>query len=356
MGKGRRRPAYQEIAANLRNDILSGKLAPGDLLPSTDEFAIAWKSSYFTVHTALKTLVKEGWVERIHGRGTYVAQPEKRFLHAGIYHSLDIWSDEEASFQRQLNECLVEKFRQMGKTTQIIIDSRPEDNQDDMFPPLALAIFQRQIQCVISPNVNSKSLPLFSKLSIPTAFMTDQPRHPGVNFDATDFIRGAVRNLAEQGCRSIGYITNVPVIDGNFSMFVREIKAAGLQTRPEWMIQPPKFQFCVMEFGFHAFRQLWKLPARPQGLIIYPDISARGVILAVLQAGVRVPEQMKFVIHRNAHIPLLCPFPATWAICDENAAADGLIASIEKQFGGQRPSGVLIPYTFEHDAAARWCD
>jgi DNA-binding LacI/PurR family transcriptional regulator len=346
--------AYQRVAASLREDILHGKYLPGMLLPSTEEFASMLGTSYYTVHTALKALVKEGWVERLQGDGTYVAQPENRFLHAGIYHSLNIWSDEEATFQRRLNERLVEKFTQLGKTTQIIIDSRPETLQDEMFPPLAQAIFQRQIQCVVSPDVNSKSLPLLSKLSIPVAMMSDRPRNPGVNFDEASLIHGGVRELAGQGCRSIGFITNVSPIDGGFGKFMREMKAAGLETRPDWMIQPPEFQQHLAEYGFDAFRRLWKLRERPQGLIVYPDVVARGVILAALQAGVRVPEEMKFVFHRNAHIRLLCPYPVTWAIVDEYAAADGLIASIQHQFAGERPMGVKIPYTFEHDDAARW--
>ena len=352
--KKNRQPAYQKIASSLRNDILSGKLSPGDMLPTTEEFAAIWRSSYFTAHTALKALVKEGWVQRIHGRGTYVAQPDKRFLHAGIYHSLNIWSDEEATFQRRLNDGLVEKFHALGKTTQIIIDSRHEDLQTDMFQPLAQAIFNRQIQCVVAPNVNSKSLPLLEKLSIPTAFMTTKPNHPGVDFDDVSFIRGAVHSLVEQGCRTIGFITNVPVIDGDFSNFLHEIKTAGVETHLDWMIQPPKFQSRLQEYGFHAFRQLWKLPDRPQGVVVFPDVATRGVILAALQAGVRVPQDVKFVFHRNAHISVLCPFPVTWAITDEYAAADGLIASIESQFAGQRPVNIHVPYKFEHDDAARW--
>jgi DNA-binding LacI/PurR family transcriptional regulator len=346
--------SYQRIAADLREDILRGRYLPGALLPSTEEFAATLGTSYYTVHTALKALVKEGWVERLQGNGTYVAQPENRFLHVGIYHSLNIWSDEEATFQRRLNERLVDTFTQLGKTIQIIIDSRPESLQGEMFPPLAQAIFQRQIQCVISPDVNSKSLPLLSKLSIPVAMMNDRSRNPGVNFDHASFIRGAVRELAGQGCRSIGFITNLAPIDGDFSHFIRETKAAGLTTQPDWMLQPPEFQHHLLEYGFTAFRRLWKLRERPEGLIVYPDVAARGVIMAVLQAGVRVPEELKFVFHRNAHVRLLCPFPVTWAITDEYAVADGLIASIQSQFAGQRPEGALIPYLFEHDDASRW--
>jgi DNA-binding LacI/PurR family transcriptional regulator len=352
--KTARQPAYQRIAASLRNDILSGKLSPGDMLPTTEEFAAMWNASYFTAHTALKALVKEGWVQRIHGRGTYVAHPDKRFLHAGIYHSLNIWSDEESHFQRSLNDALVDKFHALGKTTQIIIDSRPEDAQDEMFPPLAQAIFNRQIQCVVAPNVNSKSLPLLDKLTIPVAFMTMRPNHPGVDFDEASFLRGAIRRLADQGCRTIGFITNVPVIDGDFSNFIREVEAAGLESHPDWMVQPPRFQHHLQEYGFHAFRKIWKLTNRPQGVIAYPDVVARGVILAALQAGVRVPQEIQFVFHRNAHARVLCPFPVTWAISDEHAAADGLIAAIDAQFAGRPPEHVYLPFTLVDDDAARW--
>jgi DNA-binding LacI/PurR family transcriptional regulator len=348
--------AYQRIALSLREDILNGKYAPGTLLPSTEDFAAALGTSYYTVHTALKTLDKEGWVKRLQGHGTYVAEPEQRFLSAGIYHSLNIFSDEEAFFQRRLNDALVNKLHALGKTTQLIVDSRPEDQQTEIFPPLEQAIFQRHIHCVIAPNVNSKGLPIMSHLTLPVAFMHSQPRKPGVNFDEVGFLRGGIQRLAEQGCRSIGFITNVPTIDGDFKNFMREIRSAGLETRTEWMIQPPEFQFRLMEYGFRAFRQLWKSSARPDGLLVYPDIAARGVVTAVLQAGVRVPDDLKLVFHRNAHLSMLCPFPVTWAISDEHAAADGLIDSLQKQFAGEKLSPVLVPYVFEYDDAARWRD
>jgi hypothetical protein len=71
---------------------------------------------------------------------------------------------------------------------------------------------------------------------------------------------------------------------------------------------------------------------------------------------VRVPDELKLVFHRNAHISMLCPFPVTWAISDEHAAAEGLVISLQKQFAGEKLSGVLVPYTFEYDDAARWLE
>jgi DNA-binding LacI/PurR family transcriptional regulator len=348
--------AYQRIAVSLREDILSGKYPPGSLLPSTEDFATALGTSYYTVHTALKHLDKEGWVKRLQGHGTYVAEPEKRFLHAGIYHSLDIFSDEEAFFQRRLNSALVAKLHELGKTTQLIVDSRPEEEQTTIFPPLAEAMFQRRIHCVIAPNVNSKGLPILTRLSMPFAMMHAQARKPGVNFDTAGFLRGSIQRLVEQGCRTIGFITNVPQLDGDFREFTREMRAAGLETRDEWMIQPPEFQPRLVDYGYRAFRQLWKSARRPDGLLVYPDTVARGVVPAILKEGVRVPDELKVVLHRNAHVNILCPFPVTWAVSDEHAAAEGLVLSIQKQFEGEKPLGVVVPYTFEYDDAARWLE
>jgi DNA-binding LacI/PurR family transcriptional regulator len=348
--------AYQRIVVSLREDILSGKYAPGSLLPSTEEFAVALGTSYYTVHTALKHLDKEGWVKRLQGHGTYVTEPEQRYLHAGIYHSLDIFSDEEAFFQRRLNSALVAKLHALGKTTQLFVDSRPEMEQTTIFPPLAQAMYQRHIHCVIAPNVNSKGLPILTGLTMPFAMMNALPRKPGVNFDEVGFAQGGIKRLAEQGCRSIGFITNVPPIDGDFRNFTQEMRAAGLETRAEWMLQPSEFQAHLVEYGYRAFRQLWKSAQRPDSLLVYPDTAARGVVTAILKEGVRVPDDLKLVLHRNAHVSFLCPFPVTWAISDEHAAAEGLVISIQKQFDGERPKGMVVPYTFEYDDAARWRD
>jgi DNA-binding LacI/PurR family transcriptional regulator/DNA-binding transcriptional regulator YhcF (GntR family) len=348
-----RLPSYQRIAASLRQDIVDGKYAPGSLLPSTERFATTLSSSYFTVHTALKTLVKEGWIERLHGHGTYVAMPEKRFLHAAIFHSLNIFSNEETTFVRCLNECLVEKFRAMGKTTQVLIDTRPEPEQNTVFPPLAQAIQHRQIHCLIAPNPNSRSARPLLGLPIPVAAMSSGGS-TGVNFDHQGFVQNAVKKLKEQGCRTIGFINSSLPVDDDFTLFIREVQGAGLRTQRDWTIQPQTYAEHLIDYGYDTFRKIARGPELPEGLIVTPDTAMRGVITGILQAGVRVPEKMKIVSHRNARARLLCPFPVTWAVTDENAAAEALIATIQRQFAGEKPTHVSLPYTFQDDDAARW--
>src|SRR5882757_2716747 len=82
----RRQPDYKRIFVGLRAQIVGGKLQPGTQLPSTRDLAKTWQSNFLTVHTALSALTREGWLDRRHGSGTYIADPRFRLSCAGIYH------------------------------------------------------------------------------------------------------------------------------------------------------------------------------------------------------------------------------------------------------------------------------
>ena len=99
------------MADSLRTEISGGKFASGTQLPSTRELAETWETSIFTVHTALKTLVREGWIDRRKGAGTYIADPKARFQSVGIYHDADISSEMQTSFSRNLHFSLLGRIR-----------------------------------------------------------------------------------------------------------------------------------------------------------------------------------------------------------------------------------------------------
>lgn len=68
-------PLYDQIERNLRNLIINGKLNPGDIMPSEWELVELYGVSRLTVRRALDELVRQNWLERKHGVGTYVRQP-----------------------------------------------------------------------------------------------------------------------------------------------------------------------------------------------------------------------------------------------------------------------------------------
>jgi GntR family transcriptional regulator len=70
---------YERIASDLRRSIMAGRLQPGDQLAGEQVLRTTYKVSLPVVRQALDVLESEGLVDRIHGRGTYVRVPCRRF-------------------------------------------------------------------------------------------------------------------------------------------------------------------------------------------------------------------------------------------------------------------------------------
>lgn len=68
-------PLYHQLYQLLHNDILSGKLQPGDMLPPESELVEQYQLSRTTVRQGLDVLVNEGLIYRQRGKGSFVAHP-----------------------------------------------------------------------------------------------------------------------------------------------------------------------------------------------------------------------------------------------------------------------------------------
>jgi DNA-binding GntR family transcriptional regulator len=65
-------PDYQRIAADIRDQITTGQLHPGDQLPSITQLTQQYRVSAQPVKNALLVLQTEGWTRGRQGRGVYV--------------------------------------------------------------------------------------------------------------------------------------------------------------------------------------------------------------------------------------------------------------------------------------------
>lgn len=73
-------PIYQQIADQLREEILSGKLKEGDYLPSIRGLAKDLKISVITTMKAYEQLEAEGLVTAAQGKGFYVNAQDSEML------------------------------------------------------------------------------------------------------------------------------------------------------------------------------------------------------------------------------------------------------------------------------------
>ena len=67
------RPLYQQISDQVREQILSGELQPGERLPSIRELAEQLTTSVITVRRAYADLEAEGYIYTRAGQGTFVS-------------------------------------------------------------------------------------------------------------------------------------------------------------------------------------------------------------------------------------------------------------------------------------------
>jgi GntR family transcriptional regulator len=68
-------PLYDQIERNLRDLIVNGQLQPGQMVPPEWDLSELYGVSRLTVRRALEDLVRQNWLERKHGVGTFVRQP-----------------------------------------------------------------------------------------------------------------------------------------------------------------------------------------------------------------------------------------------------------------------------------------
>jgi len=71
---------YRQIADNLREQISSGTLRPGDRLPTEPQLATAYDASRSTIRLAIGMLSTNGLVETRQGMGTFVRQPAEPWI------------------------------------------------------------------------------------------------------------------------------------------------------------------------------------------------------------------------------------------------------------------------------------
>ncbi|GAA2272386.1 hypothetical protein GCM10010149_12830 [Nonomuraea roseoviolacea subsp. roseoviolacea] len=81
------RPRHQQIAAELRAEIMSGDLEPGAQLPSTPRLVARFDAANATIQRALQALKDEGFVRGHAGKGVFVRERRPLVVEASTYKS-----------------------------------------------------------------------------------------------------------------------------------------------------------------------------------------------------------------------------------------------------------------------------
>ncbi|MDR9756103.1 MAG: GntR family transcriptional regulator [Thermacetogeniaceae bacterium] len=73
-------PLYEQIAKQIKNQIILGELKPGDALPSIRKLAKELQISVITTKRAYDELEKDGFIETVGGKGSFVSGENKELF------------------------------------------------------------------------------------------------------------------------------------------------------------------------------------------------------------------------------------------------------------------------------------
>ena len=72
-------PLYEQIASQIKAQIMSGKVKPGEAIPSVRSLAKSLHISVLTVQKAYAALQEDGFIETSAGKGCYVSAQNQDF-------------------------------------------------------------------------------------------------------------------------------------------------------------------------------------------------------------------------------------------------------------------------------------
>lgn len=350
-------PKRRDIAAALRSEIVSGRLKPGVQLPSRAALITRFGSTAATVQHAMDILLREGFI-RVNGRqATYVSDhPPHLYEYAMVFASVP----EQKSWNRffRMLATAAEHYRGTTEEPRRIrihygVDAHVDNREGRL---LSAAARTRSLAGLIFPEN-----PAGTGLS--TAPFCMLPGVPRVAFAAAPMVSGgatwgsialkafhnkALDELKRQGCRRIAVLYGHPSTAGAVERYSLAIAERGLTTHPYWLLtapyQGPQCARQLIHLLLHAGQQ-----ERPDGLLIADDNLVEEALAGVVEAGIRVPAELRIVTHCNLPWPLASPLP----VCRIGFASATLVAAcldeLDAQRHGAAPSTCIVAPVFEHE-------
>lgn len=153
---------------------------------------------------------------------------------------------------------------------------------------------------VASAQTNGKFLEQVAKRQVPYVLIDRQFNGTRANFIGVDDNKVGVlatEHLISVGCRRIAHIRgpNVSTAAGRTKGYTKALQSSGLLARPEYLMMEVTGDESADINGYRAMTQLLQLNPKPDGVFCYNDPTAMGAMQAILDAGLRVPDDIAVI-------------------------------------------------------------
>jgi LacI family transcriptional regulator len=176
----------------------------------------------------------------------------------------------------------------------------------------------RSVDCLLiaSTQPSAEIFQLAEKQSIPYVLVDRRFEGLSANFVGVDDVRVgtlATEHLIAMGCHRIAHIGGgrLSSAAGRKEGYEQTLSRHGLPVPEQYVLVEERIDKVADVAGHEAARKLLKMDPRPDGIFCYNDPVAMGAIMACLEAGLRVPEDIAIVGCGNSHYDEFLRVPLT---------------------------------------------
>lgn len=293
-----------QIEAFLRHQIWSGRIKPGDRLPSTHDLTRKWGVNLVSVQKAMERLTEWGLLERKTKMGTVV-----RPLTLAVLPQQDL-ALETAHYVRALTKAIRGEIESHGWIPEVYDDftmvlkfDRVEEsaNARRFLTDLSARRFSGMVQVAMPHQTWSL---LGKRVALPGIHCSQEYRTADVMNDYYRFACDTAEFLAKRGRRRLAYLG----FHEHSEEFHAALSAAARFDLPRprtYAYEGEATSLKAMQGQMAGLLAGWKKEkSLPDALVVADDIVTRGVALALIQKGIDVPAEMEVVTQANTDVQI----------------------------------------------------
>lgn len=299
------KPKYQFLMETLKEEIISGKICPGQKIPSENELSNRYHLSRHTVRKALSILTQEGYVVAFHGKGTYCSE-KMRHTRKSMNIAVVTTYISDYIFPR-----LIQGMDRVLSENGYSIILKNTGNSRQKEAKVLEELLQKEIDGLIIEPSKSQMLcrhkNLYAELEkyqIPYIFIqgiyTEMLEKPHILMDDAKGGYLVTRYLLELGHKRIVGIFKADDVQGieRHKGYALALREAGIFYNPDDVIwyhtEDRKLKPAMMA------RMMKEKKALPDGIVCYNDQIAAQVMDALESTGIRVPQDISVTGYDNS--------------------------------------------------------
>lgn len=337
------------VADRLRESFVSGQWAPGTRLPTRRDLGTEFDCSTITLQMAMDTLAAEGFIRSDGRHGTFVHdQPPHLTDIAVVFPPAPVETNHfwvaldntirNAAFPGFKLKCWYGVDEHVDNAAHAALCERVEQGS------LAGVLF------VTSPFYFLNSPLLLRRPGIPRVAFASNWRHPeasvsAIEFKHASFAERAVARLAQNKCRRLAIITYP---DDPYETWLEICERHGVELRPYW------YQG-VSQSSPGTGRNLARLlfregqKDRPDAVIVADDNLLEPIALGLVDAGIRVPQEVRVLAHCNFPWPTRSAVPVMRLGWDTRGILDLALNVLNRTRGKPKTTKSSVDAVFEDE-------